>query len=210
MRPESCSPPAERPRGFFAQFGKPTGTLGAVVGQLMALKNGPRSRFVLSLLDLAPHHRALEIGFGPGVDLARVAALVPEGSVAGVDHSDVMLRQARRRLKRTGHLARADLRLAGVAPLPFADAVFERLFSINCVQSWDNLDAATREISRVLAPTGRVAIAFQPMSRGATDDSARRKAAEIAESLGRAGLREISISERALRPVLCCCVLATR
>ncbi len=210
MRPESCTPPTEPPQGFFAQFGKPTGALGAVVGHLMAWKNGPRSRFVLSLLDLAPHHRVLEIGFGPGVDLARVAALVPEGSIAGVDHSDIMLRQARRRLARTGHLARADLRCAGVAPLPFGDTVFDRLFSINSVQFWGDLDVATREISRVLAPAGRVAIAFQPMSRGATDDDARRKAAVVADSLGRAGLREISISERALRPVLCCCVLATR
>lgn len=207
MRPEPCSPPTDSPRGLFAQFDKPSGRLGAFVGHLMAWKSGPRSRFVLSMLELAAHHRVLEIGFGPGVDLARVAGRVPEGSVAGIDHSAIMLAQAGTRLRRQGHLERVDLRLGSADLLPFADDAFDRVFSINSVQFWPDLDAVAHEISRVLKPGGLAAIAMQPMSRGAVADDARRFAQRIQQALARAGLRKLRVSERELRPVLCCCVV---
>jgi len=47
------------------QFAKPSGTMGWIAGHLMAMKNGHRSTWVFSLLDLKPTDRVLEIGFGP-------------------------------------------------------------------------------------------------------------------------------------------------
>src|SRR5258706_12048265 len=61
------------------QFAKPTGTLGWMVGHVMAMKNGERSEWVFSLLDLKREDHVLEIGFGSGADLlraSRVAAFV--------------------------------------------------------------------------------------------------------------------------------------
>src|SRR5260370_5047244 len=68
------------------QFAKPTGTLGWVVGHVMAMKNGERSEWVFSLLDLKREDHVLEIGFGSGADLlraSRVAAFVAGGGDFG-------------------------------------------------------------------------------------------------------------------------------
>jgi hypothetical protein len=61
----SCLPPGElRPRNIHEQFGNPTGPLGWLVGQVMAVKNAARSRWVLSLLRLESASDVLEVGFG--------------------------------------------------------------------------------------------------------------------------------------------------
>jgi SAM-dependent methyltransferase len=80
-----------------SQFAHPQGWRGWVVGHLMALKNRERSLWVLSLLGVRPDDRVLEIGFGPGVDIRRIAQRVRAGFVAGIDHSEMMLRQATER-----------------------------------------------------------------------------------------------------------------
>jgi ubiquinone/menaquinone biosynthesis C-methylase UbiE len=59
----------------------------------MAIKNDKRSTWVLSLPDLQRNAHVLEIGFGSGMDICRVARCVPVGLVAGIDHSEVMLRK---------------------------------------------------------------------------------------------------------------------
>src|SRR5258708_39933535 len=68
------------------QFAKPTGALGWMVGHVMAMKNGERSEWVFSLLDLKREDHVLEIGFGSGADLlraSRVAAFVAGGESSG-------------------------------------------------------------------------------------------------------------------------------
>ena len=77
------------------QFAKPAGPVGWLVGHVMAMKNRERSEFVFAVLDLKPEDRVLEIGFGPGADIARASQAA--AFVAGIDHSDVMVKQATRR-----------------------------------------------------------------------------------------------------------------
>ena len=51
------------------QFGHPRGTAGSVAGWVMAHRSSNRRRnnWVVSLLDVQPGERVLEIGFGPGL-----------------------------------------------------------------------------------------------------------------------------------------------
>jgi ubiquinone/menaquinone biosynthesis C-methylase UbiE len=60
--------------------------------------NRQRNSWVVSLLDLRPADRVLEINFGPGLAIAELARRAGDsGHVYGIDHSDVMLPQAARR-----------------------------------------------------------------------------------------------------------------
>ncbi|MDN4594565.1 hypothetical protein [Polycladomyces subterraneus] len=54
---------------FSEQFRKPGGFWGHVVGMLMAATTGSRNEWTLSLLDIRPEDRILEIGYGPGVGI---------------------------------------------------------------------------------------------------------------------------------------------
>jgi ubiquinone/menaquinone biosynthesis C-methylase UbiE len=53
---------------------------------------------VVSLLDVQPTDRVLEVGFGPGIAISELSQRVgPSGHVFGVDRSAVMLEHATRR-----------------------------------------------------------------------------------------------------------------
>ena len=82
-----------------AQFARPTGLSGRVVGWIMASRASNRRRNVwtVSLLDVQRHDRVLEIGFGPGIAVREISRLAAEGYVCGLDHSEEMLRKATRR-----------------------------------------------------------------------------------------------------------------
>src|SRR5215207_2474 len=81
-----------------AQFGRPTGFWGCAAGLLMAHRSSNRRRnaWAVSLLDVRPEDRVLEIGFGPGLAIRELGRLAAEGYVCGIDHSELMLRRAKR------------------------------------------------------------------------------------------------------------------
>jgi SAM-dependent methyltransferase len=69
------------------------------------------------------HERVIELGCGPGVAIAALANCATRGLVVGVDHSEVMIRQARRRnadaiRQRRVRLIHAPFATAGFARQP--------------------------------------------------------------------------------------------
>src|SRR5262249_59556402 len=144
-----------------------------------------RSEWVLSQLGVAPGDRVLEIGFGPGMDIARVAT--SGASVAGIDHSDVMLRQACRRNADAIRAGRVDLRRGAMPDLPFAGASFDKAYSINSYQFWPHKMRALVELRRVIRPGGRVVLAVQPRNKGATDATSRETGEQLVQALREAG-----------------------
>jgi ubiquinone/menaquinone biosynthesis C-methylase UbiE len=205
MLKESPAPPGPTP-AWRRQFGHPQGVMGWAVGHLMALKNGERSQWVRSLLDVAPNDHVLEIGFGPGVDIEWLSAR--SAFVGGVDVSDEMVRQASRRNARAISEGRVALACGAAEAIPFPAARFDKVFSINAVQFWRDLPAALAEIRRVLRPSGLAAIAIQPRDRGATAATSAAWGSKLADALGAAGLRGARIEESAIGPVPIVCALA--
>src|SRR5262245_60583462 len=86
-------------RSIVSQFARPRGVPGHVAGWIMGRRasNVERNQWVVSLLEVRPTDRILEVGCGPGVALGEMARRAPEGSVCGLDHSRVMVEQAKRR-----------------------------------------------------------------------------------------------------------------
>jgi len=185
--------------GIRRQFGHPAGALGWLIGHVMAIKNRSRGEWVVSLLELQPTDRVLEVGFGPGVDVQRALRLVTSGLVAGVDPSHEMLRQARRRNADAG--GRLDLRVGSAAALPFVDNDFDKVFASNSVQFWPELDAGLVELRRVLRPGGRIVISIQPRSKGATADSAVEWGRRIARTMIANGFTAVRTESHVMRPV---------
>ncbi len=191
-----------------SQFAKPTGLAGWMVGHLMAMKNGYRSVWVFSLLDLKPTDRVLEIGFGSGADIARASCTA--GSVAGVDHSDVMVRQATRRNARAIREGRVHLQLGSAVQLAYPDSDFDKVFAINSAQFWKDSTKDLNEISRVLKPGGRLALAVQPRGKNATDETARQVGVGLSKALIASGFEDVYSEFQQMRPVATVCVLGRR
>src|SRR5690349_13910076 len=89
---------------------QPHGWRGIVIGWLMERLNAPVNRAVLERLALRGDEAVLEIGFGPGALAKALLRRLPNGRVAGVDPSALMVAKARRANRRALQEGRADLR----------------------------------------------------------------------------------------------------
>ncbi|MBL8613602.1 MAG: methyltransferase domain-containing protein [Myxococcales bacterium] len=181
-------------KSIYRQFRRPTGVLGAIVGRVMARRNRVRGEWVVSLLDLAPGERVLEVGFGPGVDAERALARVgPAGSLLGVDASTVMVHQAAHRNAAAVKGGRAAFLEGDIdAQLPVGDGEYDAAFAINNAQFWSSLDHGFEEMARALKPGGRLVVAIQPRNPGASAADSERWAERLAEAARAAGLRDVS------------------
>lgn len=118
------------------------------------------SRWAEHLIQLAAPtggERVLDVGCGTGIVARTVAPLVGEqGSVTGLDINDDMLAVARR-VTATARPP-VDWRQGDAAALPFPDGSFDVLFCQYAMAFFPDLAAALREMRRVLAPGGRLAL----------------------------------------------------
>ncbi|HEX6766844.1 MAG TPA: methyltransferase domain-containing protein [Polyangiaceae bacterium] len=195
-------------KALFRQFGHPTGPLGWLVGHAMALKNGARSRLALDVLAPKPGERVVEIGFGPGVDVSRIASSVgSDGFVAGVDVSREMVRQATRRNDEGVRAGRVDLRVGSSERLPFESERFDAAYATNSAQFWPDLRGGLAEVLRVLRPGGRALVVVQPMWRGATESDTHAWRDKLRDGMNEVGFRSVETEEVQLAPLLA--VLAT-
>jgi ubiquinone/menaquinone biosynthesis C-methylase UbiE len=184
--------------------------LGQIAGHLMALRNKERSWWVLPLLEIGDKDRVLEVGFGSGADVRRVSEMAARGFVAGIDHSEVMLEQARWRNAEGIRAGRVELRLGCATRLPYADGAFDKVFSINVAQFWEEPAAAVQQMHRVLREGGLVAIAVQPRAKGATQRTARETGQKLVEHLGAAGFTQVRLESKKMKPVGVVCALGVK
>ena len=189
---------------FFRQFSGPSGLLGHVAGWLMARKNRLLNAWAVDLLEVDAAARVLEIGYGPGLAAATCAVRTSHGVVAGIDRSEVMQGQARRRVRRAAPNARVDLRLGSAEKLPFPDAGFTRALTVNSLPFWPEPEAALAELHRVLAPAGRLVVVLRMRREGAGRlDRSRfgmteERLAQVRAMLGAAGFRGVEMTRREL------------
>jgi SAM-dependent methyltransferase len=190
----------------YAQFGRPTGFWGRVAGLVMAHRSSNRRRntWAVSLLDVRPEHRVLEIGFGPGLAILEFSRIAHEGYVCGVDHSELMLRQASRRNADAIGRGLVDLRLGSVDALPVFDAPFDRILAVNAAMFWAEPDACLEALRELLRPGGLIAVAHQPRGPGASDETAAAKGTEIAAALARGGYSDVRVETLRLKPAVVC------
>lgn len=177
-------------RSIHEHFGQPAGLVGRVLCAHMVRANRKRILWAVPLLDVQPSDRVLEVGFGPGVAIEQVARLARTGFVAGLDHSAMSVANAGRRNRAAIASGRVELRLGSVAALPYADASFDKVFSINSLQFWPQPVENLRGLRRVLRSGGRITLVSQPWWVR-SDADVPGEGQRIAEQLAAAGFVRI-------------------
>ena len=153
----------------------------------MARMNADCGAWVTDVLGVTPNDRVLEMGFGPGVVIQRLAKLAAAGHVAGIDLSREMVEQARARNATAVQDGRVELRHGSVEDLPFDDNSFDKALTINSMQLWPDVIAGLREVRRVMKAAGSIAVGFTPYS-GQPNKG-------LAEALTAAGFRQAPVVE---------------
>jgi ubiquinone/menaquinone biosynthesis C-methylase UbiE len=120
----------------------------------------------IHLLDVRPGQTVVDIGCGPGTDLARLAATA--GTVIGIDHDPAMLAEARRRFAED---ERVEVREGDIHDLPLESGTIDRARVDRLLQHVSSPAGAVAEVRRVLRPSGRFAMAEPDWDTVAVADS---------------------------------------
>lgn len=195
-----------------AQFGRPSGLWGQIVGGIMARtpSNVDRIRWTLSLLDLKPADRILEIGFGPGIAIELLSRDAAAGLIVGIDHSEVMVRQASRRNAAAIRNGRVILQVGSASAPPACAEPFDKIFTINSIHFWNEPVECLAGLRALLRPGGLIAVTIQPRSRSSSDATTRTIGEEIVGNLVQAGFSECRLEIREMKPVAAACALGVR
>jgi SAM-dependent methyltransferase len=103
---------------------------------------------VLRQLELAPGARILDAGCGSGRNMVELAAF---GAVTGIELAPASLEIARRR-------GVGEVVAGSASSLPFDDASFDLVVSLDVIEHLDDDREALREFRRVTAPGGRLLV----------------------------------------------------
>ena len=191
-----------------SQFHRPRGVGGRLAGWVMAHRasNRQRSVWVVSLLDVRPTDRVLEIGFGPGIAIAELARLATRGRIYGIDHSEVMVRLAARRNAAAVRAGRVELLHTSVEELPSFDQPLDVVLAVNSLGFWPDPATRLRELRGLLREGGRMVLVSQPRCPGASAETTARAARELRDRLADAGFTEFRVETLELDPPVACVI----
>jgi 2-polyprenyl-3-methyl-5-hydroxy-6-metoxy-1,4-benzoquinol methylase len=120
----------------------------------------PMALHLLSLADIAPSEKILDVGTGTGVVALEAAKIIDgRGEIHGIDLSSEMLAKAEEKALRAGFDQRINFSLMDIEALNFAEHQFNVVLSLFALLHFPNPKTALEEIYRVIRPGGRLILA---------------------------------------------------
>ena len=119
------------------------------------------SKMALERLSVVEGETVLEIGFGTGHCLKRIAKLVGStGKAYGIDISPEMIEKTKKRLEKEGLANRAELCCGDATCLPFDERTFDAVFMSFTLEVFDTpeIPGMLDQIKKLLKPGGRLGV----------------------------------------------------
>jgi len=193
-----------------SQLRCPSGEIGKQVGKQMDELNTPQNDWIITLLNLQPSDRVLEIGFGTGKTLEKIAKIVKAGKIYGVELSNTMIDVASRKLKDKISLGLIKLYKDNSENLPFLDNSFNKIFSVHTVYFWENLNRVFSQLFRVSSVGGITAIYFVSPILAPSEEFHEYSQTEIVQGLTAVGYKNIQIQKKKFGKQNGICILAKK
>ncbi len=146
-------------RYLSCQAAEPHGPIGRLLARIWIRETAAVNDTALDLLAPAPGERILEIGFGPGRTLTRLAAAGTD--VIGVEIAPTMLAAAARRNAAHIVTGRMHLHHGDGTTLPVEDRSLDAVIGVHTIYFWPDPAATLTDIARALRPGGRLVLAFR-------------------------------------------------
>ncbi len=117
-------------------------------------------RLVAGKLSIGQKDALLEVACGQGVGSMLVMKEFSPRELHGIDFSAAQIARAKQiNLEVMNHYAEAvSFREGSAEHIPYEDERFDKIFSIEAAQHFDNMELFAQEVYRVLKPGGRIAI----------------------------------------------------
>lgn len=169
--------------------------------------NRRRNRWTVDLLDIAPGDEILEVGYGPGLAAGWAAKKLETGHLFGIDHSETMRRQATKRNRRWIEKGRMSLQCGNVFDLPHDAGHFDKVYSANVAQFWDDPERVFALLRDHMKTGGTIATTFMPRNKQASKADAEGFAVHLSQAVRQAGFEHIRLEWLDLEPVPAVCIL---
>lgn len=151
------------------QVRKPSRWGGRFVLWIMNISHSSLTDWGLEHIHLENDITILDIGCGGGRTIQKLAALVPQGQLYGVDYAKGSVAASRARNAELIKAGRVQITPASVSHLPFPNDLFDLVTAIETQYYWPDLIKDMQEILRVLKPGGTLIVIAESYKKGATN-----------------------------------------
>ena len=145
-------------QGKVSQCQKPRGWLGRLTLWNMNSRHSKVTDWGLTHATIEANYAVLDAGCGGGRTVDKLAAIVTQGKVFGVDYSQESVAVARKTNRRWIEMGRVEICEGSVSNLPFSENTFDLVTAVETHIWWPDLPADMREVCRVVKPGGKLVI----------------------------------------------------
>ncbi|MES2826921.1 MAG: class I SAM-dependent methyltransferase [Bacteroidota bacterium] len=147
-----------------SQLSSPIGEMGLVTSKNMASNNGNMILQTIAVMNLKQYESVLEIGPGGGRHVSLLFTEIGNLDYYGIDVSQLMVEEATEINASLAESGNITFSLTDGETVPYADAFFNKIFTVNTLYFWKDPEVYAREIYRVLKPGGKFYLSFAPKS----------------------------------------------
>jgi len=147
---------ARRPEGLFGRM---------VMSKVFDQGNAFLNDFVNELMSVHIDDRIIEIGFGTGKLIYKMAQQIDKGLVEGIDFSTTMASIARKRNKKNIAKGKVKIIEGNFDEMPYEKERFTKACSANTLYFWPDPVHTARRIAEILKPDGKLILAFEDIEQ---------------------------------------------
>ena len=147
---------ARKPAGLFGRF-----VMSIIFDQGNAFLNG----FVNELMSVQIDDRIIEIGFGTGKLIYKMAQKIETGLIEGVDFSNTMVSIAQKRNKKNIANGKVKIIEGNFDEIPYEKDKFTKACSINTLYFWPKPEHTAKKIVDMLKPEGKLILGFEDVEQ---------------------------------------------
>jgi len=198
------------------QLKQPSGWIGKyIISKLLDTSSYQLNSFSLELMNIQKRDKILEIGFGTGLLIKRMANKIENGTIEGVDFSKTMYDRASKINKKQIQKKHVTLYHLECKKLPFQENQFTKVCSINTLYFWENPEEYFKEILRVMREGSHFILGFRDKRQMELLEADKEifqtyEKEEIIEMLSRSGFKNIKLNKRDDTPLTSYCIVAIK
>ena len=152
--------------GLGDHYQYPRGKLGRYLAKQMNQGHESLTLWGLSKVEIASDSVILDVGCGGGKTVNKLAYLVPQGRIFGIDISHDMVEFSRKVNKELIVQNRVQIVEGSVEEMSFPDGYFDLVTAFETYYFWPNFVEALKEIKRVLKSDGRLLLVSEMVKNG--------------------------------------------
>ena len=135
-------------------FGNPNGFGGKITTKIMNIINQKQYNAVLNNIHLKQDNIILDIGFGNGYLIKKLFEQNISIKIYGIEISNDMINKTTIKNKQNIENGKLKLSLENINKTSFEENTFDKIYTVNTIYFWNELDKSFSEIKRILKPDG--------------------------------------------------------